>query len=172
MADDLTPKIRTVHPAFPAEHMRIIGEICVYWTAMEQCALQAVCESAKIGEYEGLYLGTNIPSGTIFAMLETIGKTLKEEAHLRDKGKEFLKLIEAVRQAYLIRNKYAHAHIRTNGPDKDPEIHFAQVAKQMHIENRLLPLREMVSEANSMFDACEALIHFLQRNGLCTKPWS
>jgi hypothetical protein len=170
--DDLVPKIRAVHPAFPADHMRIIGEICVYWTAMEKCALQAVCETAKIDEYAGLYLGTNIPAGTLFDMLQTVARTLKEEDRLKDKGKTFLKLIEAVRQAYLLRNKYAHAHLRTNGPDKDPEIHFSQVARQMHIENRLLPLSELKADADAIFDACEALMHFLQRHGMCTKAWS
>jgi hypothetical protein len=172
MSDDLAPKWRTAHLAFPAEHMRIIGEICVYWTAVEKCALQAVCESANIDEYAGQYLGTNIPSGTVFAILETIGKTLKTADHLKDTGKEFLTIIEAVRQAYAKRNKYAHAYIKTRGPDTDPEIHFAQIAKQMHIENRLLPLAELKADADAIFDAGDALIRFLQQRNLCTKAWS
>lgn len=168
----LIPKLRTVHPAFPAEHMRIIGEICVYWTAMEQCALQAVCEAANIGEYEGIYLGQNIPAGTRFDMLQTVANTLKEKDHLREKGKSLAKLIEDVRQAYLLRNKYAHAQIRSNGPDRDPEIHFSQVAKRMNIENRLLPLAELKADADAIFDACEALMRFLQAHGFCKQAWS
>lgn len=172
MSEDLVPKWRAAFPAFPAEHMRVIGEICVYWASVEKCALQAVCEAAKIGEHEGVFLGTNIPAGTVFGMLETVGKTLKEEDHLRDKGKDLLKHVEAVRQAYLLRNKYAHAHLRTRGPDQDPDIHFSQVAKQLHIENRPLPLAEVTADADAIFDAGQGMIEFLQRHGFCTKAWS
>jgi hypothetical protein len=55
--DDLVPKLRERYPAMPAEHMRMIGEICAYWTAVETCVLQAICEITKIDERSMLYLG-------------------------------------------------------------------------------------------------------------------
>jgi hypothetical protein len=151
--------------------MRIIGEICVYWASMEACTLQAVCECTDIGEYEGMYLGANIPVGIRFDMLHAVANSLKEQPKTKDKGTELIRLLQPVRDAYLLRNKYAHAHIRTNGPDKDPEIHFSRVTKRLHIEKRPLLLEEMKKDADAIFEACEALIHFLQSHGLCMRPW-
>lgn len=172
MAEDLAPKFRVAYPEFPSEHMRLIGEICVYWAAMEAWTLQVVCESVKIGEYEGLYLGTNIPVGIRFDMLHALANMLKDDDIHKNSGAELIRLLQPVRDAYLLRNKYAHAHIRSIGPDKDPEIHFSRVTKRMHIENRPLPLEEIMRDADAMFDACEALMAFLQSRGFGTKAWS
>lgn len=173
MADeDMVPKFRRAYPEYPSEHMRLIGEICVYWAAMEVWTLQILCESVKIGEYEGIYLGTNIPAGIRFDMLHALANTLKEEDANKEKGVELIRLLHPVREAYLLRNKYAHAHIRTNGPYQDPVIHFSRVTKRMHLENRPLPLEEIKKDADAIFDACEALMKFLKDHGFAKKPWS
>jgi hypothetical protein len=166
-----TPKFRA-QAQFPAEHMRLIGEICVYWTSMELCILQAICEPVNIKERDGQYLGSNIPTGIRFDMLQAMGTTLKETPKTEEKGKQLLKLLQVVRNAYVLRNKYAHAHIRTHGPDKTPDIHFARTTRHLHFENRPLPLSEIVNDADEIYDACVPLINFLQDHGFCTKAWS
>ena len=103
--DDLVPKLRERYPAMPAEHMRMIGEICAYWTAVETCVLQAICEITKIDERSMLYLGSNVPAGTRFDMLHAIGNVLKETPTTRDNGTELIRLLQPVRDAYLLRNK-------------------------------------------------------------------
>ena len=170
--DDLVPRIRKEQAAFPAEHMRVIGEICVMWAAMEDAALQAICESASISQYEGLYLGSSIPAGVRFDMLHAIANTLKEVPNGGKKiGEEMIRLLQKVRDAYALRNKYAHARIRTNGPDKDPELHVSRVTKRLDIDRRPLPLSELKADADAIFEACDAFMSFLQQRGICRTAW-
>jgi hypothetical protein len=171
MDEDLTPKLRKVYPAMPAEHMRIIGEICVYWTSLEAGVLQAICETAQLDKRAGFYLGTNVPVGTRFDMLTAIASVLKENPRNKQQGIVLLKVLKPVRSAYLLRNKYAHGHLRTRGPDKDPEMNVRRSTKRLELQAKPLTLAELKADADTIFEAGEALLTFLQSHGFCKQAW-
>src|SRR5690348_13350587 len=103
LGEDIMVTFRDVHP-FPAEHMRLIGEICILWTYVEQTVLQAVCETALIPKETAQYLGLNVPFGTRVDMLVAVADLLKGINGGKDVAKELNQNLEAVRSAYLLRN--------------------------------------------------------------------
>jgi len=152
MVDDAVPAIRKLD-AFPAEHMRMIGEIVVYWTALEALILQAVCESAKLGQYEGIFLGTNIPSGTRIDMLSAVAHALRENKPTEETGKKFARLIEAVRSAYLLRNKYAHARLKR--ADRIKIRKSSRREQPCEFKYSYLSLTKIKADADQIFEAGE-----------------
>lgn len=160
---------------FPVEHMRLIGEICIQWRYIELAILQAVCECNNIDNRVGNYLGRSISFPDLVGMLESVAGVLKEEgekvAVLKERSKLLFGHLQALRSAYLIRNKYAHAEMTTQGPDADPYIHFAKVTQKLNISDYPLTLEEMKADSDKIHDAGDAFLTFMQACGFCKTAW-
>ena len=104
-------------------------------------------------------------------MLSAVAHTLRENKLTEETGKKFARLIEAVRSAYLLRNKYAHACLKSRGPDQDPEIFWERTTKRIEIKYSYLSLTKIKDDADQIFEAEEALRTFLLESGFCKQTW-
>lgn len=172
MAEEITgtpvPLIRSINE-FPPEHMRVIGEICVFWTVVEAIILQATAEILRFDRIPAVYFGVNVPAGTRIEMLQTICVHFKADdaASSKEFGTQMLKHIEKIRKAYLLRNKYAHARLRSAGPSKDPIIQIETTTKRVETYSKVLPLSEIIKDADEMYESGLNFLRCLQANGFC-----
>jgi hypothetical protein len=162
------PKMRGI-VEFPSEHMRAIGEICAFWTATEAIILQAICEILDLDRTASIYFGVNVPSGTRIEMLQAVAADFKAHGPgtAGDFGKQLLKHLEELRAVYLLRNKYAHARLRSGGPSADPTMQLISTTKRVDFSQRPLRLSEIIRDADRMHAAGTSFLSLLQENGFC-----
>lgn len=146
------------------EHMRLIGIIAAHWEAVDVTMQRAICEIMELPFGRTALLAAGISFGDKINILLIYGRHAFENDNHMPVWKEYAKLIERLREANNLRNRYVHSGW---SPGKTSELPIRSVVDirrgKLTVVQEETTVEELEDVAQKIYEAGDAFIEFLQR---------
>jgi hypothetical protein len=152
---------------FPDEHMRLVGLIAAHWEWVEFTLERTV---AEVMEHEYDRVGLLTENITFHALCDILMiYTRPAEKSRPDIWKECTAMLNELKHAYSLRNKYVHGKWHL----KNRKVRISEVRTKngkLRVTNIPVNAHELAAAAAQIWNAGTRLLRFAQSCGLLLKP--